>query len=721
MRAVRYASMNLPADTSRPIEATERSLAYLAQIPVERVKGLGGAKTGGQLKKAGVTSVMDLLFQFPRRTIDRTRTPPFAQMPLGEEVTAIGTVVSVQVKRPKRLTIVEVTITDGVSTLIVPFFNQPFRARQLAEGTEAAVSGVVERVRGRLQMRPKAVDVIGGSGEPLTTGRVVPVYSSINKVGSAILRRAMHNALRRSRPIADPVPDELLESLDLISRDQAFADIHFPEEKVDEIPARRRLAFDELFRLELALAIRKQQQLAQARGVAHDVSAGLVNAFIDSLPYPLTAAQQRAITEIQADLEGDHPMHRLLQGEVGSGKTVVALAALLTAVQGGYQGAVMAPTEVLAEQHFLGMRPLCENVGVRMGLLTGSSTDREETLADIAGGQIDVVVGTHALIQEGVEFSTLAMAVIDEQHRFGVHQRLQLREKGSEADPDVLIMTATPIPRTLAMTAYGDLDVTELDEMPPGRTPVKTTMLPTADEQEAWASVEAELAAGRQAFVVCPLVDDTEAVNANSAIAEHARLSQVFEGRNVGLLHGQLPSAQKEEIMAEMRSGAIDVLVATTVIEVGIDIPNATVMVIEDAQRFGLSQLHQLRGRVGRGEWPGTCIALTDAPWKRDEKGNIANPDGKARIEAFVGSTDGFVLAEADLRIRKQGTVLGARQSGMPDLKLANILDDHDLLVVARREAFAMVAADPGLQRHSELRDELRAVLGDAAEFLLHS
>ncbi len=699
-----------------------RSLAYLSEIPIDRVKGLGGPRHGGNLKKAGIISVMDLLFHFPRRTIDRTRKPPFAEIPLDEEVTAIGTVTRVSLRRPRaKLSIVEVTLTDGVSFLTVAFFNQPWLAKQLPEGTEVAISGVVDRVRGRLQMKPKAVDVLSETAEALVTGRVVPVYGSINKVGQATLRRAMHNALKRARPISDPVPERVLECLNLISRDQAFADIHFPAEQADEIPARRRLAFDELYRLELALAIRKHQQLSKLKGVRHDLNAGLVDSFLESLPYSLTGAQVRAIEEIQGDMASSHPMHRLLQGEVGSGKTIVALAALLTAVQSGFQGAVMAPTEVLAEQHYFGMKPLCDEVGVRMGLLTGSVADRTATLSDIAGGRLDIVVGTHALIQEGVQFENLAMAVIDEQHRFGVHQRVQLREKGDETDPDLLIMTATPIPRTLAMTAYGDLDVTEIDEMPPGRSPVETSVIPSADEQLAWAAIEEEVAAGRQAFVVCPLVEDSDSVEAASAVAEHARLSEIFADLEVGLLHGQMPSAEKQEVMAKMRSGTLDVLVATTVIEVGIDIQNVTLMVIEDAQRFGLSQLHQLRGRVGRGSWPGRCIAISDAQWKLDSKGAIANPDGKARMEAFSDSTDGFLLAEADLRIRRQGTVLGARQSGVPDLKLANILDDRDLLEAARQEAFALVEHDPELEDHPELRAELRAVLGDAAEFLLHS
>jgi ATP-dependent DNA helicase RecG len=527
--------------------------------------------------------------------------------------------------------------------------------------------------------------------------------------------------LARSRPIADPISEEVLESLGLISRDQALADMHFPEEPIDLVPARERLVFDELFRLELALALKKQRQLEESSGLNHDVSAGLVEAFIDGLPYDLTGAQIRSLEEIQADMASPHPMHRLLQGEVGSGKTAVAVASILTAVQGGYQGAVMAPTEVLADQHYIGMRPLCEQVGVRMGLLTGSSAERDETLAALIEGTLDVVVGTHALIQDGVTFANLGLAVIDEQHRFGVHQRVQLRQKGAGADPDLLIMTATPIPRTLAMTAYGDLDVSVLDEMPPGRSPVETTVVSRNDEDSIWAIMREEVAAGRQAFVVCPLVEESDALNVASAVSEHARLQALLSGLRVGLLHGQMKSQEKEAVMASMRDGGLDVLVATTVIEVGIDVPNATLMVIEDAQRFGLSQLHQLRGRVGRGQWPGRCIAISDAQWILDEKGKLANPDGQARLDAFESTTDGFVLAEADLKIRKQGTVLGVRQSGMPDLKLADIVDDRELLESARELAFGLVAEDPNLESHSDLADELRVLLGDETDLLLHS
>jgi ATP-dependent DNA helicase RecG len=406
-------------------------------------------------------------------------------------------------------------------------------------------------------------------------------------------------------------------------------------------------------------------------------------------------------------------MHRLLQGEVGSGKTVVAMAALLTGVQGGHQGAVMAPTEVLAEQHYLGLAPMAARIGVRMGLLTAGAADREAVLAGAAAGTMDVVVGTHALIQEGVHFAGLGVVVVDEQHRFGVHQRVRLREKAAGPQPDLLIMTATPIPRTLSMTLYGDLDVSMLDEMPQGRQEVETIVVgkTPAELDGVYRLVEDEVAAGRQAFVVCPLVEESDKLEAASATAEYERLSGVFAGLRLGLLHGQMRSADKEAVMSRLRSGEIDVLVATTVIEVGIDIPNATVMVVEDADRFGLSQLHQLRGRVGRGGHRATCVLVAEP----------STDEGKQRLTAMASTTDGFVLAEEDLRIRGQGTVFGSRQAGMADLRMADVLRDADTLAVARREAFALVGDDPDLDGHPEVAAEIKALLGEDVQWLFVS
>jgi len=717
------------------------SLSRLAAIDVGRVKGLGG-KRSESLKQAGIHTVADLIHHAPRRYIDRSQKSPIAKVPIGTEVTIIGSVRSVSVRRPRpKLQIIEAVVEDESARIKAVWFNQAFRVGQLQNAAEVALSGVVEAFRGALQMKTPEVEVLDDSKEGLTVGRVVPVHSTVGGVGPGYIRRGIHNALLRSRPIDDALSTELKALNGLMERDDAFWSIHFPESLEEVAPARKRLVYDELFRLELALAMQKRHQMDHSAGIAHQPTGELVGRFIDGLPYRLTAAQKRVFAEIEMDLRAHHPMHRLLQGEVGSGKTVVAVATLLRGIEGGWQGALMAPTEVLAEQHYLGVRGLLADAGlspglgaphlgmeslfeeggpvVHVALLTGSTATsnyapditRQQLAGDIAAGRVDLVVGTHALIQEGVHFSRLGIAVVDEQHRFGVAQRVELKEKADAVEPDLLIMTATPIPRTLSMTLYGDLDVSIIDEMPPGRTPVRTRLISKVEEKAAWRAIHTEVAKGRQAFVVCPLVDDSAKVEAASATAEHERLSGLMPDLVVGLIHGQMGSRDKEEVMAAFRAGEIDVLVSTTVIEVGIDVPNATVMVIEDAQRFGLSQLHQLRGRVGRGEHPGVCILVADP----------TTSEGEERLTAMVGTNDGFRLAEEDLRIRGQGTIFGTRQSGVKDLKLADILSDFELLTAARRDAFALVAADPDLSAHPELRDEVAAMLGEEVEWLFVS
>jgi ATP-dependent DNA helicase RecG len=726
--------------------APERTLAYLAAVPVERVKGIGPARAK-KLGELGIESVADLLLHVPRRYMDRSQLFDLSSVPLGEEVTVGGVVSSVNRRRLSRKRVMtRARISDGTSVVNVVWFNPYLR---ISEGAEVVLSGKVELFRGSLRMKSPDVAPLG-SGDSLLTGRIVPMHPSVARLGPAKVRSAIDNALRRSRPITETVPADIVARYGFVSRDRAIVDVHFPETKEDAARARDRLIFDELFRLELALALRKQQQIAASRGVAHRGDGSLVGSFLAGLPYALTRAQRKAIEDIQQDLVASAAMHRLLQGEVGSGKTVVALAALLTAVEGGHQGAIMAPTEVLAVQHYLGTVAALEEAGlapqqeggaggggttslfakdstngpdrtVRVALLTANAAEvnfrpgagRSDVLEWIAGGLVDIVVGTHSLIQEGVDFHRLGVAVVDEQHRFGVYQRVRLREKSEGYDPDLLIMTATPIPRTLSMTLYGDLEVSLLDEMPPGRRPVTTQHVAKrpAELQAIYDMVRSEAAAGHQCFVVCPLVEDSDKLAAKSATAEYDRLLEVLPDLRLGLLHGQLPPRDKDVVMHDFRAGSIDVLVATTVIEVGIDVPNATIMVIEDADRFGLSQLHQLRGRVGRGPDPATCVLVAEP----------TTPEGEQRIAAMVSTTDGFRLAEEDLRIRGQGTVFGTRQAGVKDLKLADILRDVDTLVLARREAFSLVAADPGLERHPELAEELRMLLGDDVAWLSRS
>jgi ATP-dependent DNA helicase RecG len=718
------------------------TLTKLAGVQVSEIKSLGAEKSKA-LAKAGIETVADLLHHVPRTYLDRSNTPPLARVPLDTEVTIIAEVTKISSRRPKRVLITEAVISDETAKLKVVWFNQAFRQKQLPVGTEAAFSGKVTSRSGALQMASPAVEVLSSDKEAVVTSRIVPVHPQVQGVKSWRILRAVHVALGRARPIPDPVPDALLATNGLMSRDEAYADIHFPESLDRTEPARQRLAFDELLRLELALALRKRRQTEEATGFAHRPTGELADTFLGGLPYELTGAQKRVIGEILEDLKEAHPMHRLLHGEVGSGKTVVAVVTLLHGVEGGWQGAIMAPTEVLAVQHYLGVTGLLAQAGlspepfavpselgmdslfgvdgpaVHIGILTGSTAaanyrpgiSRADLLDDVASGQVDILVGTHALIQEGVHFAKLGVAVVDEQHRFGVSQRVLLKEKADSIEPDLLIMTATPIPRTLSMTLYGDLDISGLDEMPPGRTPVKTTVLSRGEQALAWKRIEEEVEAGRQAFVVCPLVEDSPKVEAASATAEHQRLSALLPGLRVGLIHGQLKPVEKEASMSAFRAGEIDVLVSTTVIEVGIDVPNATVMVIEDADRFGLSQLHQLRGRVGRGRHPGLCLLIADP----------ATDDAKERLDAMAATTDGFELANVDLKIRGQGTVFGERQSGMADLKLADLFRDFDLLVAARRDAFAIVDQDPGLNGHPELAEEVLAMLGESVEWLFKS
>ncbi|MGH2728256.1 MAG: ATP-dependent DNA helicase RecG, partial [Actinomycetota bacterium] len=530
-------------------------------------------------------------------------------------------------------------------------------------------------------------------------------------------------------------------------RARAIAEMHFPTERDSYKVAKRRLTFEELFVLEAGLAVRKLRLEREVRGLEHTGGAELVERFLDSLPFRPTGAQRRTIAEIARDMAQPRPMHRLLQGEVGSGKTVVAVAAALKAAGSGSQTAFMAPTEVLAEQHFLTVRRLLEPLagaapaedgrlfgeGFGVELLTSAVTgkSRQRALEEAAGGRATMLIGTHALIQEGVDFRRLGLAVVDEQHRFGVHQRIALRAKGAEGvEPDLLIMTATPIPRTLAMTLYGDLDVGVLDEMPAGRIKVVTKVLGPAQRDTAYDLIRSEAAAGRQAFIVCPLVSDSESLEAKAATTEHERIAKdVFPDLRVELIHGRLRSADKERVMQSMRDGEIDVLVATTVIEVGVDIPNATVMVVEDADRFGLSQLHQLRGRIGRGEHASTCFLLTSLDQTDAEQRQAA----KERLAAMAATTDGFELAEKDLEIRGEGQLFGRgaidagdgtgapAQAGQSDLRFASPLVRHvDLLADARREAFALVEQDPRLSaaEHRPLREEVRRRFGDRLDWL---
>ncbi len=729
------------------------TLRELAAHPVSELRAVG-TKLDERLAEMEIRTALDLLQHYPRRYHDRTKQAEIAELEVGEEATVFAEVKKIRGARTRQgRAVVEAEVFDGSSYLRVVFFNQGWREKQLPVGTEAAFFGRVEYRRSRRQMTNPIVDILDRVGE--NTGAIVPVYPQSGKaeVFTWQLRKLVAACLEKTklRGFAEPLGMQLLDEHGLVDRTRAYRGIHRPETHDDHRRAAKRLKFDEFVRMQVGLVARKRALEREQTGIRHTVDGPLVESFHTRLPFALTGDQRRATDEIFRDLASAAPMHRLLQGDVGSGKTVVALSALLVAVQGGHQGAFMAPTEVLAEQHFVTSRRLLEDlvvptdttlVGerpVRVELITNrtGAADRRRLADGLRDGEIDIVVGTHALIYGEVDFAKLGVAVIDEQHRFGVEQRALLRgigttslaqarsEPGYEgssappsgtlaAGPDVLVMTATPIPRTAAMLVYGDLDKSELREMPPGRTPVTTQVIgPSPLERSvAYERLRTEVEAGRQAYVVCALVEDSPRTEAKAATEELERLrEEELAGVRLGLLHGQLPADDKEAVMDTFRAGELDVLVATTVIEVGVDVPNATVMIVEDADRFGLSQLHQLRGRIGRGGGESWCFLFAEP----------STPEAMARMEAVSASTDGFLLAERDLEIRGAGEVFGERQAGFSDLKLGRIPRDERIVLDARAVAEHILDDDPTLTVHAQLREEVEDLLGDAVEFLFKS
>lgn len=717
------------AEPAEPADESPLALRDLDAIGVGRLRSVGrsGARRRG-LAALEIETLLDLLQHYPRRYLDRTRQELIGDLRPGDEVTVLGEVRSVSSRRlGGRRTLTHVVLCDPSGSLRLAFFNQPWRERQLREGMQVLAFGRFERFRGSAQMTSPVLDLVGDQ-----TGRIVPVYPQSEKSGLSTRAMAgfLEEALRRCRQrgFADPLPEPLRHRLGLVERGRAMRDIHVPQTWPAIQEARDRLVFDELLRVQLELVRRKRRTESSSVGYEQRTSGELVRRFVERLPFALTAAQLRAIAEIDADLRRPRPMHRLLQGDVGSGKTLVAVHALLVAVQSGHQGALMVPTEVLAEQHHAAVAELLGGLEVddkhsmfparplQVGLLVGKlgAAQRRRILAELAEGRIDILIGTHALISENVDYASLGVVVIDEQHRFGVEQRASLRDKGGgAASPDVLVMTATPIPRTAAMTVYGDLDETVIDEMPPGRTPIVTHSVgrTLGEESQAWDAVRQAAAEGRQSYVVCPLIGESEALDVRAAVDTYTELSAgELAGLRVGLLHGRMPGEEKQAVMARFRSGALDVLVSTTVVEVGVDVADATVMVILDADRFGIAQLHQLRGRVGRGDHPGSCYLVSELP----------TADSKARIAALVGSTDGFKLAETDLEMRGEGTIMGERQRGRNDLQLASLRRDRRWVAKAREAAVEIIDADPELEGHPGLADELEIVLGSGdPDFLL--
>ncbi|MBD1880231.1 ATP-dependent DNA helicase RecG [Coleofasciculus sp. FACHB-T130] len=673
-----------------------------------------GVRKGGYLAKLDLHTVRDILFYYPRDHIDYARQVNISELESGETVTLIGTVkrcTCFSSPKNKKLTIMQVVLKDRTGQISLSRFFAGSRysnrgwqegiKNRYPQGAVVAASGLVKKSQYGLTLDDPQLEVLANPGDPIdshTIGRVVPVYPLTEGVAADMVRQAVIAALPAAAQLKDPLPTVLRDGYGLMKLSDAIANIHFPADSAAKEAARRRLVFDEFFYLQLGFLLRRQAQRQKQSSAILAARGKLIEQFHQVLPFRLTGAQQRVLNDILNDLQSSTPMNRLVQGDVGSGKTVVAVIAILAAIQSGYQAALMAPTEVLAEQHYRKLVSWFNLLYLPVELLTGSTKTgkRRQIHAHLETGELPLLVGTHALIQEKVNFHKLGLVVIDEQHRFGVEQRALLQQKGEQ--PHVLTMTATPIPRTLALTVHGDLDVSQIDEMPPGRQAIHTTVFTGKERTNAYDLICREVAQGRQAYIVLPLIEESEKLDVRSAVEEHQRLSEsIFPQFQVGLLHGRMTSAEKDEAITRFRDNQTQIIVSTTVIEVGVDVPNATVMMIENAERFGLSQLHQLRGRVGRGAAQSFCLLMS----------STKTADARYRLNVLEQSQDGFFIAEMDMRLRGPGQVLGTRQSGVPDFALASLVEDQEVLNIARDAAEKVMAQDANLERSPLLKAEL--------------
>ena len=679
--------------------------------PITRVKGIS-SKLATKFSKLGVNNVRELLYFFPRRHIDYSARRKIAELEIGEEQTILAEVWEVSARETKQgRQVTEAIVADETGTMRVIWFNQPYLAKKLTPGSKIILSGRVSLWRGNKVLQSPEYELVE-SAELIHTGRLVPIYPLTEGLSQRQVRRLVKENLDLCLPqIEDFLPREIRERNHLLNLAEAIKQAHYPDSEALKAEARRRLAFDELFLIQLGVLARKRRWQEGERAISLDVNSGRLEEFLASLPFKLTSAQKRVLEEIKHDLAQTRPMSRLLQGEVGSGKTVVATAAMLLAVGSGYQAALMAPTEILAEQHYENICKLLSNhsSSLNIGLLIGGMRGKakQELHRRIKEGEVDILIGTHALIQKEVEFNRLGLVIVDEQHRFGVMQRSQLRQKG--VSPHMLVMSATPIPRTLALTIYGDLDISLIDELPPGRKEIKTRWLSPRQRRSAYDFVRQQVAQGHQAFIICPLIEESENIEAKAAVAEYERLSkEVFPDLRLGLLHGRMSTSEKDEVMQKFRAGELDILVSTPVVEVGIDVPNATVVLIEGAERFGLAQLHQFRGRVWRSSYQSYCLLLSETP----------SPEGRDRLSIMEQTHDGFKLAEEDLRLRGPGEFFGTRQSGLPDLKMAR-LSDIELLELARSEAIRLFEIDPQLEKpeHKALANEVNQLWQNASDW----
>ena len=693
------------AEKDTPVSALDRE--------VSSVKGVG-PKRAAALGRLGITTVRDLLFHLPRGYEDRRRPRPIAGLQVGDRAVVSGQVTFVEFRPTRSYArgVLDVRIEDGTGQLSLTWFNaRPGWEQDFTIGQTITAFGQVSFFKGPQIVAPDYRRG-EGAGESDKFGRILPIYPATEAVTQSILRQVTRAALEQAADeVADIFPQAFADEQGFPPPGRALRDVHFPPSPEAAEAARRRLVYEELFVFQTALALRRAR-MQQATGVSLRVGPNVDRRIRNLFSFDFTDAQNKVIEEVAADMRSLAPMNRLLQGDVGCGKTAVAVYAMLAALAEsgkGYQAAVMAPTEILAEQHYLTLQSLLGRARVRTGLMTASAgtAARKENLRRLAAGEVDLVVGTHALIQPDVEFRNLALVVVDEQHRFGVEQRLALRRKGPP--PDVLIMTATPIPRTLALAYFGDMDVSVIHEMPPGRRPVGTALYMPADWGRAFEDARSELEAGRQVFVVYPLVEENAELDLTSAKEGYAQLSRdIFPGFKCCLLHGQMPSREKQAAMEGFRDGRYQVMAATTVVEVGIHVPKATVMIIQHAERLGLAQLHQLRGRIGRGEHPGKCFLLAEP----------SSPEARQRLEVLTQTNDGFRIAEEDLRIRGPGQFFGTQQSGLPEFRCYDF-SDTSVLEQAREDAFGLVEGDPELSRpeHALLRERVMEDYGKRFAF----